>query len=149
MTKDFELEVYRALRESQNKYSYFLLAAVGAAIALALSQTQGAKLCWSQVPLAAAVFSWGLSFFFGCRHLAYVSSSLYSNAQLFPTKRGQHPQVGTDPHRIALASAMFKAAAEENANRGNRFGRLQFHFLISGAVFYLGWHVLEMYLRGI
>ena len=149
MTKDFELEIYRALRESQNKYAYFLLAAAGAAIALALNQTQGAMLCWSQIPLAAAVLSWGLSFFFGCRHLAYVSSTLYSNAQIFPTKRGEHPQVGADPQRIAVASAMFRSAAEENANRGNRFGRLQFHFLISGAVFYLGWHVLEMYLRGI
>ena len=148
MTKEFELEIYRALRESQNKYVYFLLAAAGAAIAFALNQTQGAKLCWSQIPLAAGVLSWGLSFFFGCRHLAYVSSTLYSNAQHFRTERGQHPQVGSDPQRIAIASAMFKTAAEENANRGNQFGHLQFHFLIIGAVFYIGWHVLEMYLRG-
>jgi len=149
MTNGFELEVYRALREAQNKYAYFLLAAAGAAIALALNQTQVATLNWSQFPLAAAVLSWGLSFFFGCRHLAYVSSTLYSNAQHFRAERGQHPQVGADPQRIAVASAAFMAAAEENANRGNRFGRLQFHLFVSGAVLYIGWHVLEMYLRSV
>lgn len=149
MTNGSELEIYRALREAQNKYAYFLLAAVGAAIALALNQTQGAALCWYQVPLATAVLSWGLSFFFGCRHLAYVSSTLYSNAQHFRVERGQHPQVGSDPQRITIASAMFMEAAEENSNRGNRFGRLQFHMFIVGSVFYIGWHVLEMYVRSV
>ena len=149
MTSDPELEIYRALREAQNKYAYFLLAAAGTAIALALNQTQGAALHLSQVPLAVAILSWGLSFFFGYRHLAYVSSTLYSNAQHFRAERGQHPAVGSDPQRVAVASAAFMAAAEENANRGNRFGRLQFHLFVSGAVFYIGWHVLEMYLRGV
>ena len=75
-------EVYRALRQAQDKYTYFLLAAAGAAIALAVNQTQGAAMAWSQVPLAAGVLSWCLSFFFGCRHLAYVNSTLYANAEL-------------------------------------------------------------------
>lgn len=142
-----ELEIYRALREAQNKYSYFLLAAAGAAIALALNQTQGAALQWSHVPAGGAVVCWGFSFFFGCRHLAYVSSALYSNAQHFRAERGHHPLVGSDPQRIAIASAAFKAAAEENASRGNRFGHLQFRWLVAGAICYIGWHVLEMYLR--
>ena len=149
MTNGFELEIYRSLREAQNKYAYFLLAAVGAAIALVLNQTQGAALSWSQLPLGAAVLSWGLSFFFGCRHLAYVSSTLYANAQLFRVKRGQHPQVGSDPQCVAVATAEFKAAAEENSNRGNRFGHLQFRLFVTGAALYVGWHVLEMYLRGV
>jgi len=149
MTDGAELEIYRALREAQNKYAYFLLAAVGGAIALALNQTKGAALNWFQLPLGAAVLAWGLSFFFGCRHLAYVSSTLYSNAQMFRTERGQHPDVGADPQRIALASAAFKAAAEENSNRGNRFGHLQFRLFVYGAMFYIGWHVLEMYLRSV
>ena len=147
MTSGPELEVYRALREAQNKYAYFLLAAAGAAIALAVNQTQGASLTWSQLPLAFAVLSWACSFFFGCRHLAYVSSTLYSNAQLLRTERGGHPVVGSDPQRVAAATAAFRAAAEENANRGNRFGHLQFHLLVAGALAYIFWHVLEMYLR--
>ncbi len=56
------LEVYRAFREAQNRYTYFLLA-TGAAIGLAVNQTMNAILARSQVPLAGAVLSWGLSFF--------------------------------------------------------------------------------------
>jgi hypothetical protein len=147
MADGAELEIYRALREAQSKYAYFLLAAVGAAIAFALNQTQGVTLTCSQLPLGAAVVAWGLSFFFGCRHLAYVSSTLYSNAQMFRAERGQHPEVGPDPQRIALATAAFKAAAEENSNRGNRFGHLQFRLFVAGGVSYIVWHVLEMYIR--
>jgi hypothetical protein len=60
---DNHLEVYRALRESQTRYAYFLLAAAGAAIGLVVSQTQTATLQWAQIPLAIAVAMWGLSFF--------------------------------------------------------------------------------------
>jgi len=38
MTRDAELELFRALREVQNRYTYFLLAAAGAAIGLAVNQ---------------------------------------------------------------------------------------------------------------
>lgn len=53
-------EIYRALRESQNKYTYFLLAAAGAAVALTVNQTREAHLAWSQVPLALGALSWAL-----------------------------------------------------------------------------------------
>jgi hypothetical protein len=49
-------EVYRQSRNAQDKHIYFLLAAAGAAIALAINQTQTATLKWSQIPLASAVF---------------------------------------------------------------------------------------------
>ena len=86
-------EVYRQLRTAQDKYTYFLSAATGAAIALVINQTQGSTLTWSQAPLAVAVLCWGLSFFFGCRHLEYVSSNLYANAEFLKVQSGEHPEV--------------------------------------------------------
>ena len=142
-------EVYRALREAQNRYTYFLLAAAGAAIALAVNQTQGAAMAWSQVPLGAGVLSWGLSFFFGCRHLAYVSSTLYANMELLKVESGEHPEIGAHPQMIAAASDGIRQAIESNSDRANRFGQLQFGFLVAGAVLYIAWHALEMYLSGV
>ena len=49
-------EVYRALREAQNRYTYFLLAAAAAAISLVLNQTQSAPLRLSQIPLGFAYY---------------------------------------------------------------------------------------------
>ncbi len=45
-------EAHRQLRLSQDKYRYFLFAVVGAAIALAINQTHGTAVAWSQIPLA-------------------------------------------------------------------------------------------------
>lgn len=149
MATEMEREVYRALRESQNKYTYFLLAAVGAGIALAVDQTQGALIAWSQVPLAVALVSWGLSFFNGCQHLAYVSSALYANAALLRVQNGRDPEVGQNPGYVAAASEGIRQAIEHNSNCANRLGHSQFRFMVAGAVFYIAWHILEMYLRSV
>ena len=147
MMSETAREVYRSLREAQNKYTYFLLAAAGAAIALTVNQTQGAAMTWYQIPLAVGVLSWALSFFFGCRHVAYVNSALYANAVLFQVQSGQHPEVGAHPQMMAAASEGIRQAIESNSERANRLGHLQFRLLIAGAVLYVVWHVLEMYLR--
>jgi hypothetical protein len=147
VTGDPEVEVYRALRESQNRYTYFILAAAAAAIALAVKETQTAVLAWSQLPLAAAVLCWGLSFFFGCRHLTHISSNLYANAALFQVARGEHPDAGSHPVAIAAASRGITSAIESNNEKASRYAKWQFRLLVTGAVAYVVWHVLEMYLR--
>ena len=146
MTDAAAREVYKAHREVQNKYTYFLLAAAGAAIALAVNQTQDVAMAWSQVPLAAGALSWGLSFYYGCRHLAYVSSTLYANIELLRVKSGQHPNVGADPQRMTAAIEAIRQIIESNNKRANRLGHRQFRFLVLGAVLYIVWHILEMYL---
>ena len=149
MASEQQIEVYRQHRNAQEKYVYFLLAAVGAAIALAVNQTQGTKLVWSQLPLAGAVGLWALSFFFGCRHLAYVESTLFANGALLQVESGQHPQVGTNPQHMAAASAGIREAIESNSKRASRFVRWQFNCLLLGAISYLAWHVFEMWLRAV
>ena len=117
-------EVYRSLREAQNKYTYFLLAAAGAAIAFTVNQIQGAAITWYQIPLAVGGLSWALSFFFGCRHVAYVNSALYANAVLFQVQSGRHPEVGAHPQMMAAASEDIRQAIESNSERANRLGHL-------------------------
>ena len=62
MMDDARSALYNAHTEGRAKYIYFLLAAAGACIAFAVNQTQVARLAWSQMPLGAAVLSWGMSF---------------------------------------------------------------------------------------
>ena len=140
-------EVYRALREAQNRYTYFLLAAAAAGISVAVTQTEEAILRNSHIPLGLAVVSWGLSFFCGCRDLAYVSSNLYANFELLRVKQGNHPQIGQHPEMIAAACEGIRSAIASNGDRANRYATWQFRFLIIGAVLYIGWHIGQMYLR--
>jgi len=146
MADETTREVYRALREIQDRHTYFLLAAVGAALGLAVSQTQGKAIAWSQLPLGLAALNWGLSFFCGCRHLAYVGSTIYGNADLLQIQAGVHPRVGQHPQMIAAAESGVRSALETNASRANRYGHWQFRLFVAGALFYIAWHVLGMYL---
>ncbi|MBO9664063.1 hypothetical protein [Dokdonella sp.] len=144
MSNDAQLEVYRALRTSQDKYAYFLLAAAGASIAFAITQTRGHHISWFQIPLGLAVLCWGFSFFFGCRNIAYVNSTLYANSELIRVQNGEHPEVGRNSQMQEAACAGIRAAIESKSSVANSLSKFQFYFLIAGAVLYICWHVLEM-----
>lgn len=147
MSDENRREVYRALRDAQNQYVYFLLAAAGGAIAFAVTQTREEALNWHHLLLGCAALAWGLSFYCGCRNLAYVSASLYANAELLRVEAGDHPETGRNPQRVAAASQGIRKALLTNSGRANRYGHWQFRLIITGGVLYLAWHVWHMYLR--
>jgi hypothetical protein len=99
------------------------------------------------IPLGLAVLCFGLSFVFGCLHLRYVETILYSIFTLVRAESGQDARSGTDLQSIAVASEAIRAAINENMARSRGRSQRQFHFLIAGALLFLVWHVLEMYLR--
>lgn len=94
------MELYRQLRNSQDKYIYFLLAAVGASIGFAVSQTQGMSLALSQIPLGISILTWGLSFFCGCFYLKYINATLFTDFEILKLENGNHPAVGNHPKLI-------------------------------------------------
>lgn len=147
MSDDNYRVLYTEVRQENSKYIYFLLTASGAAIAFAVNQTDRATLTYSQIPLACAVIAWAMSFFFGCRHLHYVRSSLQDNLKLLLVGLGQHPVTGNNPNNIALAVPVIRDAFDANSDRANVHGYRQFRFLITGTILYVLWHILEMYIR--
>jgi hypothetical protein len=144
---DIQLELYRATAAAQDKFTYFLLAAAGAAIAFAATRTQELRLAWSQLPLGFAVVLWGLSFYLGCLRVQQAISVFYANFELLKIQSGEHNQVGRHPQLVEAASDGIREAIEKNLERAAVFWKLQFLFLIAGTAAYLAWHVLEMYLR--
>lgn len=147
MSSEHELELYRQLRTGQDKYVYFILAAVGACLAFSLNQTKNAELSFYQIPLGLAVSSWGLSFLFGCLKLKYTNATLYANITMLKIKSGSHPEVGSNSKLMEAALSGINQALTFNVNRANLYGKLQFSFFTLGVVFYILWHVIEMWLR--
>lgn len=147
MSDEAGQEVYRQFRTVQDKYTYFLLAAAGAAIAFSLNQTHSLPLSWQQAPLALAVISWAASFYFGCQHARYIASSLYSNLEWLRIAKGEHPDVGSHPQAIEAACAGIQEALTFNSERAERYSNWQFRLLVVGALLYITWHVVEMWLR--
>jgi hypothetical protein len=147
MSSEKELELYRTLTQSQQKYTYFLLATAAAGIAFAVRVTSDATLHWSLIPLAGAVLAWGASFATGCYYVLYTHSNLHANAALLRVQRGEHPQAGTDPQLVQAASHRIKADIEGNAKKSDAHAWCQFAFLVLGAVLFVAWHVLGIFLR--
>ena len=147
MSQETLHEIFRQYRTAEDKYTYFVLAAAGAGIALAVNRTASSAIALSQIPLGIAVLSWALSFFFGCRHVLYVNSNLYANFNLLKVEGGEHPEIGLSPQHQAAAAAGIREAMEDNSKRAVGHARRQFIFLATGAVMYVAWHVIEMSLR--
>jgi hypothetical protein len=143
MADNSRLELLKLHRTGQEKHVYFLLTAAAAAIAFAITQTQTATLSASKIPLGFAVLCWALSFLNGCNHLWEVTNLTQQNYQILRTRAGLHPKFPADPNFVAA----IEQSIEEQAEQSGRFSARQFKFLIAGAVFYIAWHILEMYLR--
>lgn len=132
------------LRDAQNRYTYFLLAAAASAIAFGVTQTRTVPLVATQLPLGAAVLAWAASFYAGCMHLRYVQSTLYANHALLKVEAGTHRRVPDHPQHRQAAHEGISQAMELNNEAASRYGNWQFRLLNAGAVLYLVWHVLEM-----
>jgi hypothetical protein len=138
-------ELANAHRETAIKYTYFLLATAGAAIAFALNQTHGRALSWSQVPLGAAVVCWGIGFYAGCQRVSHVAAGLVGNVRLFEIDAGH--AVGTDPTRKEVARKQVEGNLSDHNRGAVRNWYRQSRLLVAGAVMYVTWHVLEMALQ--
>lgn len=147
--EDMSIEISRQLHSAQDKYTYFLLAFVAAAIAYAMKLTTGSVLSYSMIPLGFAILCWGISFLFGCRMLNYSHSNLYANGEALEIQRGNNPQIGKHPQKIEAACEGIRQAFESNNEKISFYGKWQFRFLIIGSLLFLSWHIIEMIIRTI
>lgn len=137
-------ELRKVHQAGQEKYTYFLLAAAGAAIGFAVQKTEGLVLSWWLLPVAAATVSWAASFFFGCKNLYWVQSSFSANFNLLALHRGSHSQQPPSPELLAAAIRGVESALSHNTNKAQFFGVWQFRLLVAGAILFIAWRIAEM-----
>ena len=138
------IEIHKQHRSGQDKYTYFLLAVTASAVAFSVQKTSGLKLVWPMLPLGFAVLLWGISFYFGCKNLIWVQTSIYANYSLLQLHKGVHPQQPDHPQMLAAAISGVRSALESNVKSAQFYAEWQFRLLIAGAVLFLAWHILEM-----
>lgn len=136
-------DMYKAHREAADKYTYFLLAAAGAAIGFSMSQTQQAILSWWKVPLGLAILFWAFSFFSGCQQLRQANNLLQRNYRYLVVKSGQDPVFPDRPDVLAFIEKDLRDRSEQSGKWQWR----QFTTLVAGGGFYIAWHIVEMFLR--
>lgn len=134
------MELRKQHQAGQDKYTYFLLAAAGAAIAFAVNRTDGLPLNWRLLPVAAAALCWASSFFFGCRALYWTQACASANYNLLSLQSGVHPEQPQRPEEVAAASSGVRKALVVNMRSAEFFTTWQFRSLIAGAVLFIAWH---------
>lgn len=147
MPDDTELELFRTIAAAQDKYTYFMLAATGAALGFALTQTRDAAWALDLIPLAAAAACWVASFYCGSRNILLRNATLFANINLLQVSRGAGvalPNVAErGPQMQGISKAMY-----DNATKAAKHATWQFRLFVAGASLYIVWHALEMYQRG-
>jgi hypothetical protein len=138
------MEIYRQHRGAQDKHTYFLLAAVGACIGFAATQTKDLPLRADQWPLAIAVFMWGMSFWCGCSHVRSMETVMLANMRLLTLQNGRDPMVGADLQGVFIGVQKLREVIDRHNKSAGRTHRWQFRFLAVGVAAYLAWHVLAM-----
>lgn len=138
-------DLHKAHSQGQEKYTYFLLAAAGAAIGFAVQKTDGLPLSWWLLPVGVATLLWGGSFYCGCRNIDRVSAATSANFSLLQLRQGSHPN---QPPHAQLTEAALRgvgSALESNIQKAHKYAIWQFRLLIAGAVLFVSWRVLEMF----
>ena|SRR3990167_3026289 len=138
-------DLYKAHNQGQEKYTYFLLAAAGAAIGFAVQKTEGLTLSWWLSPVALATALWAASFYSGCKNLDWVQVATMANYALLQLIDGSHPKQPPHPQLVGAAMDGVRAALETNVNKAQLYAKWQFRFLVAGALCFIAWRVLEMY----
>ena len=134
-------------RVGQDKYTYFLLAVTASAIAFAVQKTDTSIITSSLIPIGIAVLSWCGSFYCGCKNLVWVQTTVMANYNLMQLNKGTHPDQPDSPAYLQAAKEGVRSALETNVNQAQNYAISQYRLLITGAVFFLIWHIVEMVIR--
>ena len=141
------LELHKQHRVGQDKYTYFLLAVTASAIAFAVQKTDESIISWSLFPLGLAVVLWGISFYFGCKNLVWVQTSISANYGLLQLYKGVHPNQPDHPKMLEAAKVGIRSAVDSNINKAQFFAVWQFRLLLAGGFAFLCWHIIKMLIR--
>ena len=146
---DVQHEIRQQFRNQQEKLTYYIIGLDVAAIGFAVHRTSDMALSISQIPLGIALLCWGISIIYGFSSLKFVLGALASNHEFFEVQKGKHPDVGSHPERIKAATDGIKSAMERNSNRAEKFFNSQNIYFEWGILFFIIWHVYEMYLNSL
>ena len=141
---DSLIELQKQHQASQDKYTYFLLAAAAACIAFAMEKAQGVPLTWGLAFVTIAIASWSLSFYCGCKCANTVQALTRANANLLSVSAGKHEAQPQQPELLAAAISGIRSAIEQNMSRAAQFNAWQFRFFVIGGVSFVAWRIVEV-----
>lgn len=143
--KEERLELHRYLSQSRQKFVYYLIALCVAAIGFSVHQTSGDILRLTHIPLGIAIVLWGISVYTGLRSLEWVMATVKANAKYLEVQEGVSPESGNHPEKVQIILSELMRIMKVNVSKEGKLGLFQKYSFYFGVVFFLIWHVIEMY----
>lgn len=138
-------DLQNQFRNQQEKYVYHIITLSVSAIGFSIFQTTGTSLEWAKIPLGMAVIFWSVSIYCGMRFLKIALSTLFSNVEYFNVLLGKHPEVGNDSNKMKYASMGIWEAIGIKTKKGSDYFQWQEYSFFLGIIFFIFWHIWEMY----
>jgi hypothetical protein len=138
---EIQKELRLQFRQQQEKFVYYIIALSVSAIAFSIYRTNGEHLKFTQIPLALAVLSWGISIYCGISFLKYSISILYNNNTYYEIKFDQTE----NPELKNIKLEAMKEGILESVETSSRYFKWQGRLFYSGMILFIVWHITEMY----
>ena len=129
-------ELIDVIHKADEKYIYYLLSISASTIAFALYQTKDAIIEQHHLLLAGAIACWVCSFGFGIYYLRLHRVTLA--AQISKRMSTRIPEDKQE---------MINTHYKKYRKKETFYSNWQLLFLFIGALFFIAWHIFEMYLR--
>lgn len=139
-----ENELRFKFREQQERYVYYLIALAVTALGFSVYKTSDLPLRITQIPLAAAVFCWGLSIYFGLIHLKLLINLILHNLDFIRLKKGEYSGIGNEPRKIQYATELASEKTNKHIKRAVKCFAAQQILFYCGVLLFIVWHVIEM-----
>lgn len=132
------------LRDSQQKYGYYLIAISVTAVAYSTNLTLDKKINNDMILLGIAIFLWLSSAFFGLKFLKSLKNHDSSNIEILQAEAGVHPLSGTHPEKIKLVIDTVNGIMDSDSIKLKIYRSLQEWMLYFGVISFIAWRILAM-----
>jgi hypothetical protein len=126
-------------RQLQEKRSYFLLAASGAAIGFVITQFDSTSVTWSFYFMLSSLIALGLSFAAGIGYIYVEEQILYANSIFL----GLADEQETSAELVSLRKIADEATFHPLGRRRRVFGSLQLWLLLLGGLLVPVWKIAD------
>lgn len=145
-SENLELELQKQFKASQEKYIYFLLAAAASAIGFAMTQSKVEPLEWIHIPLGLSIVFWALSFISGLRFIEYSISFTFQNQNYLAFKREIKSYSEIEAVKLLNEfKTQLSKTTEKQQNKMKFYSSTQSISLLLGALSYIVWHIVRMW----
>jgi len=137
-------EIQKQLRESQNKFVYYILALNIASIGFSLSRTMDQMLNDTHIPLGLAIVLWGLSIYCAFSFVKVFQSGLMANNAYFDVIRGNVKDIEPSDRVKETAKEVTAIEGDKISARSSKNYRWMQYFFYLGIVSFVVWQLIHM-----